>query len=111
MIDTYKSLEVKSVFQIPDGMVLVAEAELYQLEESSLLGKTWTMKDLEKRVQRQSKWIKENILEKPLFKKYLDVENGGCVFYPTPGTGEKWSFQAKGMADFLDQHFSEIYSR
>ena len=56
------------------------------------------MKDLEKRVNRKSEWIKENIYPSK-FKKILDVESGGFVFYPET-KGQTWSFQASKMTVF-----------
>jgi len=67
------------------------------------------MKDLEKRVNRKSEWIKENILYPTHFKKVLDAENGRFVFYPR-SKGQTWSFQASKMAKFLDENFDRIFA-
>lgn len=40
------------------------------------------MKDLENRINKKSEWIKENILYPTHFRKVLDVDNGGFVYYP-----------------------------
>ncbi len=50
------------------------------------------MKDLEKRINRKSEWIKENILYPTKFKKILDTKSGGFVFYPR-SKGQTWSFR------------------
>jgi phage pi2 protein 07 len=68
------------------------------------------MKDLEKRINRKNEWIKENILYPTKFRKILDVENGGFVFYPK-SKGQNWSFHASKMADFLDKNFHMIFTQ
>lgn len=103
-----QALNVNLSIPIPENMVLVNKVELESLQEEALLGVYWTMKDLEKRIGKKSNWIKENILYEPRFKKYLDIERGGFVYYPK-NQGEHWSFKAKEMAEFLDKNFSEIF--
>ena len=103
-----QQLNVKLSIPIPSDKVLVNKVELEELKNESLLGVYWTMKDLEKRIGKKSNWIKENILYEPRFKKRLDVERGGFVYYPR-NQGEHWSFKAKEMAQFLDKYFSEIF--
>lgn len=66
------------------------------------------MKDLEKRIGKKSEWIKENILYPTRFKKILDVENGGFVYYPKT-QGQSWVFQASKMTEFLDKNFHRIF--
>lgn len=103
-----QSLNIELSIPIPSDKVLISKIELEQLQEESLLGVYWTMKDLEKRIGKKSNWIKENILYEPRFKKRLDVEQGGFVYYPR-NQGEHWSFKAKEMAEFLDKYFSQIF--
>ncbi|WP_099974958.1 DUF771 domain-containing protein [Lactobacillus terrae] len=40
------------------------------------------------------------------FKDELDVENGGCIYYPTEGQGYK--INRKGFDEFLEKHMLEI---
>lgn len=65
------------------------------------------MKDLEETTGFSDDWLKENILLKPHFKKILDLENGGFVYYPEK-RGEKWLFIASKMQEFLTKHFDSI---
>ena len=66
------------------------------------------MKDLEQRLRHKSEWIKENILYPSSFRKILDCENGGFVFYPNT-KGQVLTFHAVKMAEFLDKNFSSIF--
>lgn len=103
-----QQLAVNLTIPIPDDSVLIKKVELEELRRQELSGVWWTMKDLEKRINRKSEWIKENILYPTRFRKILDVENGGFVYYPKK-QGQTWSFQAIQMAEFLNTYFKEIY--
>ena len=94
---------------IPDDLILISKIELQNLKEESLLGTYWSMKELEKKVNRKHEWIKENILYPSDFKNVLDVEMGGFVYYPKI-KGQTWSFHAAKMAQFLDQNFTKIFA-
>jgi phage pi2 protein 07 len=83
--------------------------ELEDLKKNELAGVYWSMRDLEKRINRKVEWIKENVLYPPRLRKILDVENGGFVFYPK-AKGQNWSFQANKMCEFLDRNFTQIFS-
>jgi len=103
-----QQLNVELNIPIPDDRVLISKVELEELKKKDLEGVYWTMKDLEKRINKKSEWIKENILYPPKLKDSLDVENGGFVYYPK-NKGETWSFQASKMAQFLDHNFYKIF--
>jgi len=105
-----QELEVSLSIPIPANMVLISKVELKQLKDNSLVGVYWTMKDLEQRTGKKQTWLKENILYQPRFKKQLDLEHGGFVYYPK-NQGEKWTFHASKMADFLDKNFSKIHQK
>ncbi|MEK4801044.1 DUF771 domain-containing protein [Oceanobacillus sp. FSL K6-0118] len=94
---------------IPSDSVIISKVELQELKQQQLKGLYWTMKDLEARVNRKHEWIKDNILYPPTFKKILDVDQGGFVFYPK-SKGQTWSFHALKMAEFLDKNFEHIFS-
>lgn len=66
------------------------------------------MQQLENRINRKNEWIKENILYPAKFRKILDAENGGFVFYPR-SRGQSWSFHASKMAKFLNDHFTQNF--
>jgi phage pi2 protein 07 len=70
----------------------------------------WTMKDLENATGYSDDWLKDKILLRPHYKKILDLENGGCTYYPEK-RGEKWLFLAKRMEEFLEKHFVQIFGR
>ncbi|MDQ6418701.1 DUF771 domain-containing protein [Paenibacillus sp. LHD-117] len=104
-----QTLNVQLAIPIPADSVLISRVELDELKKNELMGVYWNMKDLEKRVGRSSIWIKENILFPPRFRKLLDVDQGGFVFYPK-NQGQVWSFHAPKMAAFLDSRFGQIFT-
>ncbi|MDQ0257083.1 phage pi2 protein 07 [Evansella vedderi] len=104
-----QQLSVNLTIPIPADSVLISKIELEELKQHQLTGVYWSMKDLEARINRKNEWIKEHILYPTQFRKILDVENGGFVFYPKV-KGQTWSFHASKMAEFLDQNFKKIYS-
>lgn len=103
-----QQLTVNLTIPIPADSVLISKVELEELKRNELTGKYWTMKDLEDRTKRKQVWLKENILFQPRFKKTLDCENGGFVYYPKV-RGQTWSFQAGKMSEFLDKNFHRIF--
>lgn len=103
-----QQLSVSLTIPIPEDSVLISKVELEQLKQSELHGVYWNMKDLEQRTGRKQLWLKENVLYPTNFRKVLDVENGGFVSYPA-SSGQPWVFQAKKMADFLDDNFHRIF--
>lgn len=105
-----QQLEVQLSVAIPEHLVLVERIEYQRLQEEELVGCYWSMKDLEKRIGYGSEWIQTNILYQPHFKRVLDVQNGGCVYYPA-GKGNKWVFQASGMSKFLEKNFHSIFKK
>lgn len=105
-----QQLSVTLTIPVPADSVLISKVELEELKQTQLIGVYWSMKDLELRINRKNEWIKENILYPPKFKKILDVQQGGFVFYPK-SKGQTWSFQASKMAEFLEKHFKDIFSR
>ncbi|WP_257351453.1 DUF771 domain-containing protein [Pseudalkalibacillus decolorationis] len=104
-----QELSVNLNIPIPPDTILISKVEFYELKQSQLSGVYWSMKDLEKQINRKSEWIKENILYQPKFKKILDAELGGFVFYPK-SKGQNWSFQASKMAEFLEKNFQRIFT-
>lgn len=106
-IDT-QQIKAEVVINIPPDYVLVKKSELEELQQERLSGVYWSMKDLEKRINKSRPWILENILYKPRFRKVLDSNNHGPVYYPK-SQGENWSFHAAKMAKFLDDNFHLIF--
>ncbi|TCP32151.1 phage pi2 protein 07 [Scopulibacillus darangshiensis] len=108
-IQAAQQLNVALTIPIPSDSVLISKVELEELKQKDLTGVYWNMKDLEKRTNRKSEWIKDNILYPSRFRKILDSDNGGFVFYPK-SKGQTWSFQASKMSEFLDKKFSSIFA-
>lgn len=104
-----QQLNVNLTVPIPSDSVLIKKVELEELKQQQLSGLYWSMKDLEARTGMKRSWLQDNILYKPRFKKILDVKNNGFVYYPQ-SQGQKWSFNARKMAEFLDENFHIIFS-
>lgn len=104
-----QQLTVNLTIPIPEDSILIRKVELEELKKNELTGVYWGMKDLEQRTSKKSEWIKENILYPERFRKKLDSEFGGFVFYPK-SKGQTWTFQANKMAEFLDKYFVQIFS-
>lgn len=104
-----QTLNIELTIPIPEDKILISKIELQELKQNQLSGVYWNMKDLEQRTGKKHEWIKENILYPTRFRKMLDSDYGGFVFYPK-SKGQTWSFQAKKMAEFLDRHFGDIFS-
>ncbi|RVT56449.1 DUF771 domain-containing protein [Niallia taxi] len=104
-----QKLQVSITIPVPEDMILINKVEFEEMKADELKGVYWTMKDLEKRTTRKSEWIKENILYPSKFRKMLDADNGGFVFYPK-SKGQTWVFQASKMSEFLDKQFTKIFS-
>lgn len=102
-------LEVNITIPIPKDSILIKKVELEELKKVELTGVYWNMRDLENRTKRKSEWLKEHVLFPSRFRKVLDSELGGFVFYPK-SKGQTWVFQASKMAIFLDKHFQQIFS-
>lgn len=105
-----QKLEVNLCIPIPSDSIIISRVELEQLKRNELTGVYWSMKDLEERTTRKSEWIKEHILFPSRFRKILDAENGGFVYYPK-SKGQTWVFQANKMASFLDKYFQQIFKQ
>lgn len=104
-----QQLLVTLTIPIPDDSIVITKIKLEELKQGQLVGVYWSMKDLETRINKKHEWIKENILYPSKFRKILDVEYGGFVYYPK-SKGQTWSFQATKMAEFLEKHFTDIFS-
>lgn len=98
-----QQLNVELSIPIPNDKVLISKVEFEELRNESLSGKFWNMKDLSERINKSDRWIKDNLLYNPRFKPTLEQ----FVYYPTQG--QSWSFQAKEMAEFLDNNFKKIF--
>lgn len=105
-----QKLSLNLTIPIPSDNVIISKLELQELKEQQLTGVYWSMKDLENKLNKKSEWIKENILYPSKFRKILDVDGGGFVFYPK-SRGQTWSFHASQMSKFLDENFQRIFSK
>ncbi|MEF7494733.1 DUF771 domain-containing protein [Lysinibacillus sphaericus] len=103
-----QAIKAEISINIPNDQILISKVEYEKLQTHSLHGVYWTMSDLENRIGKKQVWIKDNILYPQKFKKQLDVLQGGFVYYPK-AKGEKWSFLASKMSQFLEDNFYSIF--
>lgn len=99
-------IEVK--IPIPAGWVLIREEENEKLLQERLLGRQWKMKDVEKVIGKDARWIRDKILYP--YRDELDVSKGGFISYPKT-TGQPWSFGALKMAHWLEENQHVIFGR
>jgi len=105
-----QQLQVSLIVQVPDDHVLITKVEYDELQQEKLQGLNWTTTDLEKRIKKDMRWIKKHILHHAKFRRQLDVDFGGFVYYPE-NRGENWAFNATRMAKFLDDNFHHIFGK
>lgn len=106
---TLQQFSVNLTIPIPSDSIIISKVELEELKKKQLTGIYWSMRDLENRTNKKSEWIKENILYPSKFRKILDCDLGGFVYYPK-SKGQTWTFQASKMTKFLEMNFSRIFS-
>lgn len=86
---------------IPSDYVLIKRTEWDEAVSQKLVGRQWTMKDLEAHTNRSNNWLKENVLYP--YRNELDIAQGGFVRYPVV-TGKPWRFSALDMANWLEEN-------
>lgn len=105
-MDNPQKLNVNLSIEIPPEYVLITKVEFEELINRQLIGRWWTMQDLEEHTNMKRDWLKEKILYIPKFKGQLEK----FVSYPER-QGEKWSFQATKMTQFLEDNFYSIFKK
>ncbi|MDT3394682.1 MAG: DUF771 domain-containing protein [Bacillota bacterium] len=87
--------------ELPAGIELISTEKREQLEADRQV--IW---DLNKAVEMTgyTKADLKKILTE--FKKRLDIDNGGCVYYPYHGG--KYSMESLGFTRFIRNNFAEI---
>ena len=102
-----QTLEAKIEVPIPTGYVLVKESRLIELESNEVKGYWWGLQDVLNRINRKRSWFMANVLENPRWRKKMDVENGGFVYFPK-SKGDKYLFHPSRTIDFLENNFVDI---
>lgn len=87
--------------ELPAGMELISTEEREQLEADKQI--TWGF-DKACEVSGYSKRDMLIILQE--FKKQLDIDNGGCVFYPL--RGGKYQIESLQFTKFIRNNFARI---
>lgn len=87
--------------ELPTGIELISTEKREQLEADRQV--VW---DLNKAVEVTGYTKKDLAIILRAFKKRLDIDNGGCVFYPYHGG--KYSIESFQFTQFIRKNFAEI---
>ncbi|MDK1716378.1 hypothetical protein LABALGLTS371_15890 [Dellaglioa algida] len=93
---------------IPPDKILIDSSEYEELLSDQLAGRWWNLKEVKQRTGHDANWLKDNILLVPKFRKQLDAENGGPVFYPGI-SGRDYQFEPVQFGKFLEVWFPVIF--
>lgn len=103
-----QEIRAETVIKVPPEYVVILKTEYEELQKSDDRGRWMSLKEVVSRINRSSKWFCEQVLEKPQYRKKLDVNNdGGFVHYPRGG-GDAYSFLKSETIEFLETYFKEI---
>lgn len=103
-----QKIKVETVIEVPQEYVMILRTDYEELQKADDRGRWMSLKEVVSRINRSSKWFCEQVLEKPQYRKKLDVLNdGGFVHYPRGG-GDAYSFLRSETIDFLETNFKEI---
>lgn len=92
---------------IPDDCVIITKVEYEELRKAVNIGDSLTLGEVADRLNRSKKWVVDEVLKKPKYKKYLDNRHGGFVHYEQGG-GDKYIFLKTKTIEFIENNFSEL---
>lgn len=92
---------------IPDDYVIITKVEYEELKKSKDVGDTMTLDEVANRLNRSKKWVVDEVLKNPKYRKYLDNKLGGFVHYEQGG-GDKYIFLKSRTLEFLENNFADI---
>jgi len=94
--------------EIPEGFKIVNTNQL-GTDNESLLGRTWTMKELRSWMGNKSAdWIKKYVIYNSRFSREIQQMMNDKLIIESKGNGSPWFFNAYEMAKFLDKHWTEF---
>lgn len=92
---------------IPPEFVVVPKKEYEELLHAvDSSPKWWTMQDLEKKLQRERKWIIKHLIKDDVIGKKVAT----MTLFP-PGDRGHYRFDARRMNKFIDENFELIKER
>lgn len=95
-------------YEIPDMPDLYKpyRDEMYK----NIIGRSWLMKDLREHCGNRSvDWIKTKILYNPKYSREIGTMERDGQIHESTGAGNAWSFKATAMAQFIEDHYEEIF--
>lgn len=92
---------------IPDDYVIITKIEYEELRKEDSIGDTLTLGEVADRLNRSKKWVVDEVLRNPKFKRHLDIRSGGFVHYEQGG-GDKYIFLKSKTLEFLENNFADI---
>lgn len=95
--------------KLPEGVILVAEADYQELISQVGKGRYYAMKDVLELLTVSRPWLLDNVLLNPKWRDKLDIERSqtGFVKYPK-NQGGRYLFLASKTRQFFEENFSEI---
>lgn len=102
-----QNLEILAQIVVPENFIVLERSEYEKLKEFESLGRWWTLDDVLQHISMSRKWLTDNVLNNPKFKKDLDVKSGGFVKYPV-AQGGKYLFLRSKTMHWLEENFSNI---
>lgn len=99
------SVDVKIPIQIPEDQVLIKKADFDLLQANDLLGRTWKVDDVAKRLNKTRGWVYKHVLNDPKFKSdFANLKMQGIVV-KGEGRTAPWLFKASDFAQWLDRNW------
>lgn len=95
---------------VPDDCVIISKVEYEELRKASEKGNTMKLPEFATRIGRSSRWVVDNILNNPKFKKSLDVQSGGFIYYREDGRDSYVMLRSEAL-EFIEKNFRKIYMR
>lgn len=94
--------------EIPEKYVLIAESEYEKYQNQVLVPPKLNLKQVSRWLHKEPKWIIQNILDIPRYRRKLDINHGGCVYY-SQGSGQSYEIEPTAFADFIRLNFADIW--
>lgn len=103
-------LKLKVDVTIPPDSVLVSKVEYEELQEADSFGRVCDLTKFANLLGKTERWASKCILNNPIFKRKIDVKNGGFVYYPET-SGQSFSILEDEARKFIKNNFKTIFEQ
>lgn len=90
--------------QFPEDVILISKATLRDLEDQALMGKMWSIKDVQEKLGVNRQWILDNILANPRYSNEIERLKQEGIVQKGPAKNSPWHFKAREFCEWLDRH-------